>query len=199
MAPISCSVCAIQNLSVLLNSSWISAYMITFQIHCCLQIKSYYIINSQNQVKFYMQIRPVFPGPVTYNKYNYCTDLNQKAISTHSSLTGLISHSMPEDDHQFLQQDQPRPHYGYSSLPRMTIPPHREGLDIQCPSPSSTILQYELHFSWIYTMMGRLHLMSRQASIMLLFRISGPVVKQWKIATYIMMCSYSINKLQLRS
>ena len=27
MGPISCSVCAIQNLLVLLNSSWISAYM----------------------------------------------------------------------------------------------------------------------------------------------------------------------------
>ena len=30
---------------------------------------------------------------------------------------------MPEDDHQFLQ-DQSRPHYGYSSLPRMSMPPH---------------------------------------------------------------------------
>ena len=46
-----------------------------------------------------------------YNEYNYCIDLNQKAVSTHSSLTGLISHSMPEDDHQFLKKDQPRPHY----------------------------------------------------------------------------------------
>ena len=32
-----------------------------------LQIKSYYNLNSQNQVKFSMYIRPVFPGPVTYN------------------------------------------------------------------------------------------------------------------------------------
>ena len=34
---------------------------------------------------------------------------------------------MPEDDHQFLQQDQPRPPYGYSFLPRMSMPPHGEG------------------------------------------------------------------------
>ena len=54
---------------------------------------------------------------VVYNEYNYCTDLNQKAVSTHSSLTGLISHSMPEDDHHFLQQDQPRPHYGILLCP----------------------------------------------------------------------------------
>ena len=32
---------------------------------------------------------------------------------------------MPEDDHQFLQ-DQSRPHYGYS-LPRMSMPPHGGG------------------------------------------------------------------------
>ena len=31
-----------------------------------LQIKSYYILNSQNQVKFYVQIRLDFPGPVTF-------------------------------------------------------------------------------------------------------------------------------------
>lgn len=72
---------------------------------------------------------------VVYNEYNYCTDLNQKAVSTHSSLTGLISHSMPEDDHQFLQQDQPRPHYGYSSLPRMTMPPHGGGPRYPMPPP----------------------------------------------------------------
>ena len=30
MAPISCSVCAMKNRPVLLNSSWISAYMMTF-------------------------------------------------------------------------------------------------------------------------------------------------------------------------
>ena len=31
---------------------------------------------------------------------------------------------MPEDDHQFLQQDQTCPPYGYYSLLRMSIPPH---------------------------------------------------------------------------
>ena len=28
--------------------------------------KNYYILNSQNQVNFYVYIRPVFPGPVKY-------------------------------------------------------------------------------------------------------------------------------------
>ena len=63
------------------------------------------------------------------------TDLNQKAVSTHSSLTGLISHSMPGDDHQFLQQDQPRPHYGYSSLPTLSMPPHGGGPRYPLPPP----------------------------------------------------------------
>ena len=31
MAPISCSACAIQNLLVVMNSLWISAYMMTFE------------------------------------------------------------------------------------------------------------------------------------------------------------------------
>ena len=36
--------------------------------------KNYCILNPQNQVKFYMQIRPVFPGPVTYviNQFSHC-------------------------------------------------------------------------------------------------------------------------------
>ena len=65
MARISCSICTIHNLLRLLNSSWIGAYMMTFQIQHKLQIKSYNILNSQNQVKFHVQIRPVFPGLVT--------------------------------------------------------------------------------------------------------------------------------------
>ena len=73
MAPISCSVCAITNHLVLLISSQIYAYMMTFQIHNGIQIKSYNILflNSQNQVKFYLQIRPVFPRPVTYTIFSY--------------------------------------------------------------------------------------------------------------------------------
>ena len=47
MVPISCSVYAIKNLFILLSSSWISAYMVTFYIQDGLQIKSYYILNSQ--------------------------------------------------------------------------------------------------------------------------------------------------------
>ena len=35
-------------------------------ILCCPKSASF-ILNSQNQVKFYMQIRPVFPGLVTYS------------------------------------------------------------------------------------------------------------------------------------
>ena len=69
------------------------------------------------------------------NEYNYCTDLKQKAVSTHSSLTGLISHSMPEDDHQFLQQDQPCPPYGYSTLPRMSMPPYGRRPRYPMPPP----------------------------------------------------------------
>ena len=67
MAHIFCSVCAIQHLLILLNSSWNFAYMMTFQIQYRYQIKSYCILNSQNQVTFYVQIRPVFSGPVTYS------------------------------------------------------------------------------------------------------------------------------------
>ena len=53
-------------------------------------------------------------------------DLNQKAVSTHSSLTGLLS--LPDDDHQYMQQhDQRPPPFGYSSLPRMGIPPPVHG------------------------------------------------------------------------
>ena len=48
MASISCCVHAIQNLLVLFNSSWICAYMMTFQMQYELQIKAYYILNSQN-------------------------------------------------------------------------------------------------------------------------------------------------------
>ena len=54
-------------------------------------------------------------------------------MSTHTSVTGLINHSMPEDDHQFLQQEQPCPHDGYSSLPRMGIPPHGGGPQYPLP------------------------------------------------------------------
>ena len=43
----------IQNLLVLLNISWMAVYMMTFYIQYGLQIKSYYILNSQNQVKLY--------------------------------------------------------------------------------------------------------------------------------------------------
>ena len=53
MVHISFSVYAIYNLLVLLNSSWICAYTMTFYVHYGLQIKIYYILNSQNQVKFY--------------------------------------------------------------------------------------------------------------------------------------------------
>ena len=53
MAHISLSLYAIHNPLVLWNSSWICAYMMTFQMHYGLQIKSYYILNSPNQVKFY--------------------------------------------------------------------------------------------------------------------------------------------------
>jgi len=54
-------------------------------------------------------------------------DLNQKAVSTHSSLTGLLS--LPDDDQQYMQQqhDQRPPPFGYSSLPRMGIPPPVHG------------------------------------------------------------------------
>ena len=68
---ISCSVGVIQHLLVLLNFSWISAYMMTFCIQHGMQIKSYYILNSQNQVKFYAQIRLVFPGLVTFKNYEF--------------------------------------------------------------------------------------------------------------------------------
>ena len=65
-----CSVYAIQNLLALFNFSWISAYtygdILDTYLQYGLQIRSYYILNSQNQVKFYVQIRPVFPGPLTY-------------------------------------------------------------------------------------------------------------------------------------
>ena len=51
MECISCSVYAIQKLLLLLNSSWISAHMMTFQIQYRLRVKRYYILNCQNQDK----------------------------------------------------------------------------------------------------------------------------------------------------
>ena len=64
VARISCSVCAIQNLLVLLNSSWITACVMTFYIQYESQIKSCYTLNSHNQVKFYMYIdKSGFPSP----------------------------------------------------------------------------------------------------------------------------------------
>ena len=55
MGPISCSVCAIQDLLVLLNSSWISAYMMDDIVDTKRIIdKKLLHFNSQNQAKFYM-------------------------------------------------------------------------------------------------------------------------------------------------
>ena len=51
MAPISCSVCAIQNLLVLLDFPWISALCNDILDKLQVTDKSYYILNSQNHVK----------------------------------------------------------------------------------------------------------------------------------------------------
>ena len=59
-----------------------------FYIQYGLQIKSYYILNSHNQIKFYMQIRLVFPGPVTY--------IISQCLIKHEGLLMLIANNYPD-------------------------------------------------------------------------------------------------------